>query len=295
MNKEKGLVSVIIPSYNYARFITETIRSLQSSFYQKWEAIVIDDCSSDETKTVVESLMKDESRLIYERHDINKGLPATRNTGLKKAKGEFLLFLDADDIISPEKMNLHLEHFTNTPDIQISYSKCFFFLDGNTNKRYLSRKLNNNGTVFTLNGGLKKMFPIFLNDNRITVLAPIVRSSLIEKVGFFNENLKQKEDWNFWMRCILEDAKFQYLDDDRAYGLIRVHGRSLLDNETESLSYSDEFYRVLKKILYENPVKYDSEIKQYEFFMKKRKVREFIKMSLKKLKLISVARKILRK
>ncbi|MFH7004527.1 glycosyltransferase family 2 protein [Flavobacterium bizetiae] len=290
MNKEKGLISVIIPSYNYARFIGETIESLQLQTYEKWEAIIIDDCSSDDTESVVKSLMSKETRLFYERHTVNKGLPATRNTGLKKANGEFVLFLDADDIISPEKLNLHIKHFNDNSNIDISYSKCFFFRTGYSEDRYLSRKLNYDENLFPVNGGKDVLFPIFLRDNMITVLAPLVKASLIERVGHFNEKLKQKEDWNFWIRCVLADANFVYLEDNNAYGLIRVHGGSLLDNEVDSLSYSNEFYIVLKQILEEKPQFYSSEIKLYEAFMKKRKVRELVKRISRSLGLIDFLR-----
>jgi len=290
MNKEKGLISVIIPSYNYARFIGETIESLQLQTYEKWEAIIVDDCSSDDTESVVKFLMRKEPRLFYEKHTVNKGLPATRNTGLKKANGEFILFLDADDIISPEKLNLHIKHFSDNNNIDISYSKCFFFRTGHLEDRYLSRKLNYDEDLLTVNGGKSVLFPIFLRDNMITVLAPLVKASLIERVGYFNEKLKQKEDWNFWIRCVLADANFVYLEDSNAYGLIRVHGGSLLDNEVDSLSYSSEFYIVLKQILQEKPELYNSEIKLYEAFMKKRKVRELVKSISRSLGLIKFLR-----
>lgn len=290
MNKEKGLISVIIPSYNYARFIGETIESLQLQTYEKWEAIVIDDCSSDDTESIVKILISQEPRLFYEKHKVNKGLPATRNTGLKKAKGEFILFLDADDIISPEKLNSHINHFNSNKDIDISYSKCFFFRTGHIEDRFLSRKLNYDDDLFPVSGGKNVLFPIFLQDNMITVLAPLIKSSLIKRVGYFNEKLKQKEDWNFWIRCVLADANFVYLEDANAYGLIRVHGGSLLDNEEDSLSYSNEFYIVLKQILQENPQFYSSEIKLYESFMKKRKVRELVKCILRSLGLIDFLR-----
>jgi glycosyltransferase involved in cell wall biosynthesis len=290
MNKEKGLISVIIPSYNYARFISETIESLQLQTYKNWEAIVIDDCSSDDTESIVKILMSKEPRLFYEKHIVNKGLPATRNTGLKIAKGEFVLFLDADDIISPEKLNLHIKHFNNNPNIDISYSKCYFFRSGYVQDRFLSRKLNYDEDLFPVSGGKDVLFPIFLRDNMITVLAPLVKASLIEQVGYFNENLKQKEDWNFWIRCVLVDANFVYLEDHNAYGLIRVHGGSLLDNEKDSLLYSNEFYIVLKKILQTRPQIYSAEIKLYEAFMKKRKVREFVKRISRSLGLIDFFR-----
>ncbi|MDX6190116.1 glycosyltransferase [Flavobacterium sp. Fl-318] len=295
MNREKGLVSVIIPSYNYGCFITETIKSLQAQSYTNWEAIIVDDCSLDNTQSIVEILITQESRLFYEKHTVNKGLPATRNTGLRKAKGEFILFLDADDVISPKKLKLHIEHFTQNCKIDISYSNYFFFRDGHINDRYFTRMLNHEEGLRPSEGGREILFPIFLRDNMIAVLAPLVKASLVEEVGYFNEELRQKEDWDFWMRCVLKEASFAYLDNPDAYGLIRVHGGSLLDNKKEALSYSDEFYTSLGDLLLQNSSLYCSELKQYESFMKKRMIREFVKKSLKMMGLMSFARKVYKK
>nr|WP_294925881.1 glycosyltransferase family 2 protein [uncultured Flavobacterium sp.] len=295
MNKEKGLISVIIPSYNYARFIGEAIESLQLQTYKNWEAIVIDDSSSDDTESIVKILMSKEPRLFYEKHIVNKGLPATRNTGLRKAKGEFILFLDADDIISPEKLRLHIEHFAQNSKIDISHSNCFFFRNGHINDRYLSRMLNYDKGLTPTEGGREILFPIFLRDNMITVLAPLVKASLVEKVGCFNEKLRQKEDWNFWMRCVLKEANFAYLDNSDAYGLIRVHGNSLLDNKNEALTYSDEFYIALEDLLLQDPELYSLELEKYRIFMKKRKIREFVKKSFKRMGLMSFAKIVYKK
>lgn len=99
-----GLVSIITPTWNCARFICETIRSVQAQTYQNWEMIISDDCSTDNTKEVIAPYMEQDSRIKYICNPKNSGAAITRNNALKVAKGKWIAFLDSDDLWLPEKL-----------------------------------------------------------------------------------------------------------------------------------------------------------------------------------------------
>ena len=99
-----GLVSIITPTYNCGKFITETILSVQAQSYPNWEMIIVDDCSSDDTKVVVEQLQKNDSRIKYHCLEKNSGAAVARNTALRLANGKWIAFLDSDDLWRPEKL-----------------------------------------------------------------------------------------------------------------------------------------------------------------------------------------------
>ena len=96
------LVSIIMPTYNCGRFIGESIRSVLAQTYANWELLIVDDCSSDDTKAVVGSFS--DARIHYLRNERNMGAALTRNRALREAKGAFIAFLDSDDLWLPEKL-----------------------------------------------------------------------------------------------------------------------------------------------------------------------------------------------
>lgn len=103
-----GLVSVITPAYNCAQFIGKTIESVQAQTYDNWEMVIVDDCSTDNTREVVESYSKDDSRVRYICLKENSGAAVARTESMKAAEGEYMAFLDSDDMWKPEKLDKQL-------------------------------------------------------------------------------------------------------------------------------------------------------------------------------------------
>ena len=108
------LVSVIIPVYNRADILSRAISSVVKQTYENFELIIVDDCSTDNTEAVVRAFK--DNRIIYIRHPQNKGAAAARNTGMSKAQGELLAFLDSDDEFLPEKLEKQVEVFKELPE-----------------------------------------------------------------------------------------------------------------------------------------------------------------------------------
>ena len=96
-------VSVIMPSYNTAKYIAASIASVQRQTYQSWELIIVDDCSTDHTDAVVTPFLSD-TRIRYLKNERNSGAAVSRNRALREAKGKWIAFLDSDDLWVPEKL-----------------------------------------------------------------------------------------------------------------------------------------------------------------------------------------------
>lgn len=107
--QDYGLVSIITPTWACAKFIGETINSIQAQTYPKWELLIQDDCSLDNTDKVVQSFADMDARIKYECNNQNSGAAITRNNAIRRAKGKWIAFLDSDDLWIPEKLEHQLK------------------------------------------------------------------------------------------------------------------------------------------------------------------------------------------
>lgn len=117
------LISVIVPVYNLEQYIVDTIESVLRQTYQHFELIVVDDGSTDRTAEICESFDEPKLKLIRQK---NQGANAARNAGLRAAQGDYIAFLDGDDLWFPEKLAKHIEHLEQSPEVGISYSQSVF-------------------------------------------------------------------------------------------------------------------------------------------------------------------------
>lgn len=123
-----GLVSIIMPAYNSAIYIEESIRSIQAQTYTNWQLLIIDDCSTDQTVEVVNKMCKDK-RITLLQNERNSGAAISRNYGLREATGKWIAFLDADDVWLPEKLQKQLQFMTEN-DYKFSYTDYRIRLNG---------------------------------------------------------------------------------------------------------------------------------------------------------------------
>lgn len=124
------LVSIIMPSYNTAKFISETIESVLAQTYPNWELIIVDDCSTDDTDAVVCPYLVDD-RIRYIKNEKNSGAAVSRNRALREAKGKWVAFLDSDDLWFPEKLEKQIS-FMRKNDYHFSYTN-YIEIDETTN------------------------------------------------------------------------------------------------------------------------------------------------------------------
>ena len=125
MNKD--LVSIITPTYNSMSYIQDTYESIKSQQYEHWEWLITDDCSADDTWEYLQNIAKDDDRIKIFQNKTNSGAANSRNNSISHAKGEFIAFLDSDDIWLPEKLAQHIA-FMNKNSIDLSFTS-YFLID----------------------------------------------------------------------------------------------------------------------------------------------------------------------
>jgi peptidoglycan/xylan/chitin deacetylase (PgdA/CDA1 family) len=201
-------VAVVIPARNAAATLSRTLESILEQSSPDWEAIIVDDGSTDRTATIAEEFAAKDGRFRVVRQQAS-GVSAARNAGITAARGEWLLFLDSDDWIAPQ----HLEHMTGVvkdrPELDAVVCGWIRVLpDGS---------LLGNGN-FPPEGDL---FEVFGCRCAVAIHACLVRRSLVEKVGRFDETLATCEDWDLWQRMARTGTKFALLREVLAYYRMR--------------------------------------------------------------------------
>jgi glycosyltransferase involved in cell wall biosynthesis len=192
--------SLIIPTFNHARFVGAAIDSALAQTVSAFEIIVVDDGSTDETPAV---LARYAARVRVLRQE-NRGLSAARNAGLAAAHGKFVSFLDADDIMAPTKLAAQLEVLERSHAIGWTYCDVLMetVVTGATARAserfgYASRALDG------------WLFPELIHGNFIPAIAPLVRRTALEVAGGFDERLTALEDWDMWLRLsLIAEARY---------------------------------------------------------------------------------------
>ncbi|MCS6821301.1 MAG: glycosyltransferase [Microscillaceae bacterium] len=211
-----SLVSIIIPTYNYALFLEESLTKLQKQTYPHWECIIVDDGSTDNTREVVGKFVEQDKRFIY-FYQPNQGVSVARNFGLSQAKGKYIQFLDADDYIADDKLEIGINILEQNPTIDLVYSDEYTFAESNdTNFKFRPIEVPTN---FEQRLARVLAFTPFGIDN------PLFRKEIIDKVGYFNTELDSGEDWLFWFKVIY--AKFEFHKyTEKPLVFIRTHSTS---------------------------------------------------------------------
>jgi len=199
--EEKPKVSVIIPTFNRAKLLSQSIKSVLDQSYQDFEIIVVDDASTDNTEKIVEGF--DKRKVKYIRHKKNKGGAVARNTGIKAARGEYIAFQDSDDKWLPDKLEKQMEIFKNlSPEVGIVYTGLWWIL--------------------------KRNF----------VAAPtiLVRKKCLEKIGMFNERLPRLQDWELAIN-LSRYYMFKYVDEPL---VVSLYTPNSISNDRKALIKSLE-------------------------------------------------------
>ncbi|HSC74751.1 MAG TPA: glycosyltransferase [Pseudomonadales bacterium] len=229
MSSDSPLVSIIVPAYNYAGFVAEAIHSALQQSHRNIEVIVVDDGSTDDTAAIVRGLTEKDTRILYV-HQKNRGLSAARNTGIQHSTGEFIVLLDADDTLHPQKIQAHLEHFRQMPAMDISYGRSRYFLSGKPQATFASFELDNQDWMPCVSGSASTVLPALIVNNIMPVCSAMLRRSVVTRVGDFDTTLKSLEDWDYWLRAAAGQCVFGFSEDERLAAYIRVHDTSMSQN-----------------------------------------------------------------
>ena len=222
-------VSVIIPCFNYGHFLPETLQSLVSQTYPNWEALVIDDGSEDSTPHLMAFWKERDPRIRYFRQE-KGGVSKARNLGLTLSTGDLIQFLDADDLLSPEKIEIQVTEFRRNPGLDISYTENFYFPDGSPQLRYLDQEFTDRNWLRKFSGYGAYALENLIQNNLAVISSPMVKKELTLRFGGFSTDFSHCEDWKFWLQCALEGARIHFASHSQAFTLIRVHAKSVSQN-----------------------------------------------------------------
>ncbi|WP_295434779.1 glycosyltransferase [uncultured Thiodictyon sp.] len=217
-------VSVIVPCYNQGRYLAEALDSLIAQTYTEWECLVVDDGSSDNTQDVARVFESRDARFRYMRQR-NKGPSAARNAGIAASRGALIQFLDADDLLLPEKISLHARYLTENPGVAVVYSDFAFFSDNPV------RVYRESPEIFGHKCGYGSSWLALLSGNFIVVQAALTRREAIVDVGGFEESFRTCEDYLLWLRLAGRGGIFAHLGGPLA--LYRQGAPSASSNEIE--------------------------------------------------------------
>ena len=221
----KPLISIIIPTYNRETFIIETIKSVINQNVQNWECFIIDDGSTDNTEELVNNLIKDYNNIKFiKREKQSKGASVCRNIGAQNANGDYLVFLDSDDLI---KYNFIYERTlilkTHSTKDFIVFPSAFFYEDiGDCNKIWN-----------LLNKKIDDLSRFFDQDNPWSITGPLWKKQSFMQIGGFNEHSQSAQDWEIHTKAIIYGLKYIKTEDtkDNLHHYIRKNEIGSISNE----------------------------------------------------------------
>ncbi len=202
-------VSVVIPAYNSERYVADAIKSVLAQTYRPTEVLVVDDGSSDGTSAVVQAF----GGIVRYLHQSNRGEPAARNLGLRHAQGEYVAFLDADDLWLPEKLELQMRYFADHPNCAVVYTDMSTFDDSGIVDASVKVRFNitfPEGNIFV---------PLF-RETLFGSGSVVFRKSCVDKVGYFDEQFLIGCDYEMWLRM---SRHFEFGVVDRPLLMYRQH------------------------------------------------------------------------
>jgi glycosyltransferase involved in cell wall biosynthesis len=211
----KPLISTVIPTYNYDRFVTAAVESALSQTYPEHEVIVVDDGSTDNTR---DRLAAYEGRIRYIYQE-NRGLSSARNTGIRAARGELVAFLDSDDLWHPEKLALQVRHLEEHPELALLAADHRVIVGSDV------------GPVdWPLVDGSQPIpartisFDELVIGSRFGPCGVLARRWCFDEVGMFDEGLRSAEDLDMWIRIA---SRFPVAMLEIPLWLYRIHGTNM--------------------------------------------------------------------
>jgi glycosyltransferase involved in cell wall biosynthesis len=213
-------ISVIIPAYNAELTIRETIESVQKQTLSDWELIVVNDGSSDRTLEVVKSI-NDERLKIFDYQQA--GVSIARNRGMSQATGEYIAFLDADDLWTVDKLELQLEALRKNPEAGVAYSWTSL-IDEQGKLLYPGNRIFYEGDVYG---------ELLLTNFLISASNPLISKQAIASIDGFDSNIRLGEDWEFYLRLA---AKWQFIVVPRFQLFYRQYSNSTSYSKVEEMN-----------------------------------------------------------
>lgn len=237
-------ISVVTASYNYQDYIKETIQSVLDQTYNDWELIIVDDCSTDNSVDVIKSFNDERIKLFI--NEKNLGLAQTVKRGVEYATGEWIVFLESDDLITPDNIEKKVQIIKKYSDLNLIFNDCEFFGDKNKVKDF-SIALKKTRILLKNKNYPTKMFYNFYLSNKIFTFSSVMakREDLLNIS--YNPPIDSLLDWWLWVQ-LAYIGNFYYIPEKLTKW--RLHKNSYIESSNNiSLNkiHNEMYYRMFKK------------------------------------------------
>jgi glycosyltransferase involved in cell wall biosynthesis len=225
--EDPPLVSIIMPLYNAEKYISEAISSVLSQSYSNWELIILDDASTDNSVAIAEEIAAKDKRIQLVKSTENTGAAICRNRATEMARGEYIAFLDSDDLWLPEKLQKQL-NFMHAKNCEVSFSS---YLHMDENSQPLNKRIK----------ALKSLsYDKQHSNNYIGNLTGMYNAAALGKI--IAPNIRKRQDWAVWLEAIKRSGKPALgLQEDLA--CYRVRKGSMSARKMNLVSYNFQFYK----------------------------------------------------
>ncbi|ESU29991.1 teichuronic acid biosynthesis [Flavobacterium limnosediminis JC2902] len=225
------MVSIVTPTFNSAKFIAETVRSVQNQTYQNWEMIIVDDGSSDDTAAVVNGLASEEQRIKFFPSATNAGPAKARNKGIENASGSYMTFLDADDVWYPDFIENSIAAIKET-GVHFVFS---------------SYRRSNENMEFVYSDFIvpeKVTYTDILKSNSISCLTAFLDIKTLGKKTM--PEIRKRQDMGLWLKYLKEIPFAHGIQEPKA--IYRIRENSLSRNKKNLIRYQWQFYREVEQL-----------------------------------------------
>lgn len=215
------LVSVVIPVWNSAAFLKDSLDSVLSQDYPRMEVIAVDDGSTDGSNEILAAYG---NRIRLLRQD-NKGAAAARNLGVRSASGRFVAFLDADDVWLPGKLMMQMQYLLSHPDFKIVFGQFAFWHAGHDGQYHDPLAFLDKPETWEIKQELSGwIYADEILDSCIHMIAAVIYREVFEIIGGFDESLLAGSDYDFWLKATY---RFRAYKIPRCLALYRIHPRGI--------------------------------------------------------------------
>ena len=223
---ENIFISIIIPNYNKGRFIIETLNSLRNQTYKFWEAIIIDDGSTDNSVEIIKKFQLNCEKIkIISSSKKQKGASACRNIGIQKSIGDYIMFLDSDDLVTPDCLTLRAQIFSTYSDYDFIVFPTGTFYNNIGDNSYVWSPKSNNFLVSFLK-----------HDMKWTISSPLWKKSVLNELNGFDEDYARYQDVELHTRALLNpNFRFKVFPNHSEDNFYRISQEKNLNSVEEQL------------------------------------------------------------
>jgi len=235
------LVSILVPLFNSEKYIAETITSALSQTWNDIEVIIVDDGSTDKSYSIAKSYESDKLKVFRQEH---KGACAARNLAFEKSTGDYIQYLDSDDIMACDKIEKQISYFEEFGNNIITSSKSVIF-SSDINESYEHGKL----VCKDYSNPLDYMIDTWENGNYLGIHAWLFPRGIVKNAGYWDNSLKRYQDGEFLVRILYLIDKIKFVPNTTVFYRDRLNSITNLNFHESELSYCMALSAIIKKIV----------------------------------------------